>query len=61
MPIATPISFKCEKCGYFTIRMVGDVITINDIHPKCPKCGAKMKTSTPSIWDRIRYTISNLI
>ena len=41
MPIATPKLLICPKCGYETVRTIGDVITPTDFI--CSKCGGYME------------------
>jgi len=41
MPISTPKTFICPKCGYKLTKTTGDVIAPSSF-PTCPKCKTKM-------------------
>jgi len=41
MPLPITYKLTCKKCGYTTVKTVGDA-DIEIIFIKCPKCGASM-------------------
>jgi len=56
MPISTRKIYVCPKCGYTTIKSVGDVITPTDFI--CPKCGAYMEIGESKM---IRDTLFDIL
>jgi uncharacterized C2H2 Zn-finger protein len=46
MPITQKVIFRCERCKFVMTKNVGDVLSFENIYPKCPICGNKMKRST---------------
>ena len=42
MPLPITYKLTCQKCGYTTVKTVGDA-DIEIILIRCPKCGASME------------------
>ena len=53
--IARPQLYKCPKCGYKKECLVGDVIRLEDLYPKCPVCEEDMKRA--NLLDKILYKL----
>ena len=43
MPLPITYKLTCPKCGYSTIKTIGDADVVELLYIKCPKCGSSME------------------